>query len=151
MPSADYSPASSDRAVRVALARHESAPGGDHLDLFVGPVAEADGTPDPDARTARCWRLPLSAWTSEGLACGRFAATELEPHRAAYLSLDAERALSDGRGRVVPLTRGPGRVLPPLTLIALGRRLAITPGWIEITPDASAHHPEGHPHAEPAH
>jgi hypothetical protein len=109
-------------AVRVAVARHEFGGAGgsadtratglprgdarDHLDLFVGPIGAVAG--DPDARVALTWRLPLAAWGAEGLACGRFAATPLEPHRAAYLSLATARELADGRGRVVPLARGDG-------------------------------------------
>ena len=89
-------------AVRVAVARHTGARDGDHLDFFVGPVGDAG----PDARVARCWRLPLEAWRAEGLAEGRFAATEIALHRAEYLSIAAPRELSDGRGRIEPLARG---------------------------------------------
>jgi len=166
-------------AVRVAVARHEFGGAGgsaderagsgadtrasglprgdarDHLDLFVGPIGAVAG--DPDARVALTWRLPLAAWGAEGLACGRFAATPLEPHRAAYLSLATVRELADGRGRVVPLARGDGRlegttvevgsaaegaaaaaaagdrpVAPPLRVVALGRRIEIRDGFAVI-------------------
>lgn len=147
MTPADRPPTSPDRAVRVAIVRHERAPGGDHLDLFIGP-AEAT---DPDARVARCWRLPLAAWTAEGLTHGRFAATEIALHRADYLSLDSARELSDNRGRVVPLARGPGHALPtatPITTVtALGCHLVLGPDSVEI----SSAPPEGHPHAVDAH
>lgn len=91
---------------RIAVALHVGARDGDHVDLFVGPVGEAD----PDARIARCWRLPIEAWRAEGLANGRFAATEIELHRAAYLSIAEPRELSGGRGRVEPLARGVAEV-----------------------------------------
>jgi len=166
-------------AVRVAVARHEFGGAGgsaderagsgadtrtsglprgdarDHLDLFVGPIGAVAG--DPDARVALTWRLPLAAWSAEGLACGRFAATPLEPHRAAYLSLATARELAGGRGRVVPLARGDGRlegttvevgsategaaldtaagdrpVAPPLRVAALGRRIEIRDGFAVI-------------------
>jgi hypothetical protein len=158
-------------AVRVAVARHEFGGAGgsadtratglprgdarDHLDLFVGPIGAVAG--DPDARVALTWRLPLAAWGAEGLACGRFAATPLEPHRAAYLSLATARELAGGRGRVVPLARGDGTlegmtvevgsategaaldtaagdrpVAPPLRVVALGRRIEIRDGFAVI-------------------
>lgn len=112
------------RAARVAVARHERAPDGDHLDLFVGPAEPCD----PDARVVRCWRLPLSAWSAEGLACGRFAAREIAPHRAEYLWLAEARDLSDGRGRVEPLARGAGLASSGgglLAVVALGRRITL--------------------------
>jgi hypothetical protein len=164
-------------AVRVAVARHEfggagggadtrasALPGGDardHLDLFVGPIGAVAG--DPDARVALTWRLPLAAWGAEGLACGRFAATPLEPHRAAYLSLATARELADGRGRVVPLARGDGRlegttvevggaaegaaagdrpVAPPLRVVALGRRIEIRDG-VAVIAAIEPHPPAG--------
>ena len=124
--------------VRVAVARHETTDG-DHLDLFVGPAAAIDG--DPDARVARTWRLPLEAWDAEHLACGRFAAVAIDPHRAAYLALATARTLADGRGRVVPLLRGGGWAdalpeaadAPPLGLSILGRRIEIRDGFAAIS------------------
>lgn len=113
-------------AVRVAVARHSGARDGDHLDLFVGPVGDAG----PDARVARCWRLPLEAWRAEGLAEGRFAATEIALHRAEYLSIAAPRELSDGRGRVEPLARGRATVTMGTPLLVTWNRLRI-----ELTAD----------------
>lgn len=103
------------RAVRVAVVRHERAEGGDHLDLFVGPRGAAI-----DAPVARSWRLPLEAWTSEGLAAGRFAAIPTPAHRAEYLDLRHARELSEGRGLVVPLAAGDGDAAVDGTLNALG-------------------------------
>lgn len=118
-----------DRSLRLALALHEVPGGADHIDLFIGPPASAD----PDARTVRTWRLPTTAWQSEGLACGRFVAMELELHRAEYLDLATTRTLSDGRGRVRPLIRGAasgdGRAV-----LALGHRFDfIAPDLVEIS------------------
>ena len=126
-------------SVRVAVARHVGIQGriegGDHLDLFVGPLSSAG----PDARSARCWRLPLAAWRAEGLAVGRFAAQEIALHRAEYLELAAPRELSDGRGRVEPLTRGAGTATlgDPLVVRALGRRIALGAGEATIAEDPS--------------
>jgi len=115
--------------VRVSVALHEQAPGGDHLDLFVGPAVAAS----PDEPSARCWRLPCGAWTPEGLARGRFAATELAPHRAEYLDLTEPRVLSGGRGRAVPLAKGSGWMSGG-QLEALGRLIAFNPdGVVEIS------------------
>lgn len=125
------------RPVRVAVSRHERAADGDHLDLFVGP---ADAR-DPDARVARCWRLPLQAWSAEGLACGRFAAREIAAHRAEYLWLTEARELSDARGRVVPLAHGSGwrsGGSGPGTVVALGRRLAFEADAVVIGPAEGA-------------
>lgn len=114
--------------VRVAVSLHEGAPGGNHLDLFVGPVAPCA----PELAAARCWRLPTAAWTPEGLAPGRFAVTPLAAHRAEYLELASPRTLSDDRGRVVPLQRGRGWMAGG-QLAALGRTLAFSDdGWVEI-------------------
>ena len=120
----------------MAVVRHELGgkgahvdnQGGDHLDLFVGPAAAAGAGADPDARVVRSWRLPLAAWdeSSEGLACGRFAATETEAHRAEYLALAEPRVLSGGRGRVIPLARGAGVALGNLRVTALGREILLT-------------------------
>ena len=117
--------AASADAVRVAVVRHEVDDG--HLDLFVGPAAAVGAGADPDARVVRSWRLPLAAWdaASEGLACGRFAATETEAHRAEYLTLAEPRELSGGRGRVVPLARGAGVARDELVVTALGRELRL--------------------------
>ena len=116
---------------RVAVALHAGAPGGDHLDLFVGPVGEAD----PDVRTARCWRLPIEARRAEGLANGRFAAEEIELHRAAYLSIVEPRGLSNGRGRVEPLARGPAEVTAgtPLVVRWGGIRIELYPDGAVIS------------------
>lgn len=111
---------------RVAVALHLGARGGDHLDLFVGPVGEAD----PDARVARCWRLPIEAWRAEGLANGRFAAMEIELHRAAYLSIAEPRELSGGRGRVEPLARGAAEVTVGMPLVVR---------WGEVRIELSQH------------
>lgn len=116
--------------VRVAVSLHEAAPDGDHLDLFVGPAAPAG----PDELTARCWRLPCEAWSAEGLARGRFAATEVARHREEYLELAAPRALSSSRGRAVPLARGRGW-MDRGQIEALGRVIAFNPdGTVEISP-----------------
>jgi len=141
--------AASANAVRVAVVRHEVGGAGDpavdHLDLFVGPAAAVGAGADPDARVVRSWRLPLAAWdaASEGLACGRFAATETEAHRAEYLTLAEPRELSGGRGRVVPLARGAGIARGDLRVAALGRELRLTRtelgAWtVEITGEGEA-------------
>ena len=114
---------------RVAVALHLGARGGDHLDLFVGPVGEGDS----DVRVARCWRLPLEAWRAEGLANGRFAATEIELHRAAYLSIAEPRELSGGRGRVEPLARGAAEVTVGMPFIVRWGAIQIELGQTEAT------------------
>lgn len=114
---------------RVAVALHLGARGGDHLDLFVGPVGEGDS----DVRVARCWRLPLEAWRAEGLANGRFAATEIELHRAAYLSIAEPRELSGGRGRVEPLARGAAEVTVGMPFIVRWGAIRIELGQTEVT------------------
>jgi len=120
--------ASGGEPVRVAVSLHEAAAGGDHLDLFVGPARSGS----PDDRTARCWRLPCSAWTPEGFARGRFAALEIAPHRAEYLELTEPRTLSDGRGRVIPLSSGAGWMAGG-KVEALGRVLAFrSDGTVDI-------------------
>jgi hypothetical protein len=96
-PEADSLP--TPAPMRVAIARHEGSPSGDHLDLFAGPA----GTTDPDAPAAACWRLPLSAWRDGALVDGRHEALRLAAHRALYLSLDAPRDLGGTRGCVRPL------------------------------------------------
>jgi len=114
---------------RVAVALHLGARGGDHLDLFVGPVGEGDS----HVRVARCWRLPLEAWRAEGLANGRFAATEIELHRAAYLSIAEPRELSGGRGRVEPLARGAAEVTVGMPFIVRWGAIRIELGQAEVT------------------
>jgi len=115
--------------VRVALSLHEGAPDGDHLDLFLGPAASAG----PDDLTARCWRLPCAAWGTEGLAQGRFAATEIARHREEYLELAAPKVLAGSRGRAVPLARGIGWMAGG-QVRALGRLFAFNPdGTVEIS------------------
>ena len=114
---------------RVAVSLHLGARGGDHLDLFVGPVGEGDS----DVPVARCWRLPLEAWRAEGLANGRFAATEIELHRAAYLSIAEPRELSGGRGRVEPLARGAAEVTVGMPFIVRWGAIRIELGQTEAT------------------
>lgn len=111
--------------VRVAVARHEQAAEGDHLDLFIGPRCAPT-----DARVARSWRLPLEAWRSEGLSTGRFAAVPTPAHRAAYLEPEgtapAPRELTGGRGRVTPLAAGDGVADGDGAIRALGRVFRFT-------------------------
>jgi hypothetical protein len=96
--------AAAERAgLRVVLARHEGAPTGDHLDLFVGADPEGGAIADPDAAVALTWRLALGVWRDGTFARGTHDAERLPPHRALYLALDAPRELDGGRGRVVPL------------------------------------------------
>lgn len=121
-------PATIATPARVAVALHLGARGGDHLDLFVGPVGEGDS----DVRVARCWRLPIEAWRAEGLANGRFAATEIELHRAAYLSIVEPRELSGGRGRVEPLARGAAEVTVGMPLIVRWGAIRIELGQTEV-------------------
>ncbi len=85
--------------LRVALAVHAAGSVPDHLDLFIGPEA----SPDPDARVAHAYRLPLEARAAGSIREGTYEAMELEPHRAEYLALAAPRELSGGRGRVEPV------------------------------------------------
>ena len=89
--------------LRVVLARHEGAPTGDHLDLFVGADPGDGAAPDPDAPIARTWRLATEVWQGGTFVRGTHDAERLAPHRALYLALDAPRELDGGRGRVVPL------------------------------------------------
>ncbi len=92
---------------RLAIARHTRGLSADHLDIFLGSATATD----PDARIARTWRVPCTAATQTGrdsaLVPGMYAAEEIAPHRAAYLSLDTnlEKSieLSEGRGIVEPL------------------------------------------------
>lgn len=95
-------------AVAVAASRHLDAPAvGSHIDLFLGPSDAA--ARDRDARIARAYRLPLSAFAEGAPVAGTYDAVELEPHRAEYLVLEAPRELSEGRGRVEPILRATGR------------------------------------------
>ena len=92
----------------VAASRHLDAPVvGNHIDFFLGPAASA--AHDRDARIARTYRLPLAAFAADAPVAGTYEAVELEPHRAEYLTLDAPRELSAGRGRVEPILRATGR------------------------------------------
>lgn len=100
--------ADGEGAVAVAASRHLDAPAvGSHIDLFLGPADAA--TRDRDARVARAYRLPLSAFAEDAPVAGTYDAVELEPHRSEYLVLDSPRALSEGRGRVEPILRAIGR------------------------------------------
>lgn len=134
-------------AVRVALALHRPMDAGagvehnsrrtpdfaPHLDLFVGAAASADLArgADPEARTARSWRVELAAWRHESLSTGLYAACEIAPHRAQYLALAARRELTDGRGQVLPLasfeataeTRPDGSMV--IAAPAIARRLSL--------------------------
>jgi hypothetical protein len=99
-------------AVTIAASLHLDAPVvGSHIDLFLGPADAA--TRDRDARIARSYRLPLSAFAARPTAsvpvAGIYDAVELDPHRAEYLALDLPRQLSGDRGRVEPLMQAIGR------------------------------------------
>jgi len=114
---------------RVALCLHRMDPGaqdapsqaisphtpGDHVDLFIGTTAAAEGAdkaPDDDARVAQSWRLPVTArdWRTALLATGavRWPAIPTPAHRALYLWLTQPRTLDGGRGIVEPLAAGDG-------------------------------------------
>jgi hypothetical protein len=110
-------------SARAAVCRHRGAPGGDHLDLFIGPF-DCRQPPHDDALVAHSWRLQLDAWLDRttsapaGLRVGQFLATATPPHRALYLSLSTTRVLDNNRGTVEPLAHGDGWMLvepqPPL-------------------------------------
>lgn len=106
--------ADGEGAVALAASLHLDAPSvGSHIDLFLGPPdAAARGR---DARVARTYRLPLSAFAARGRkpepVAGTYDAMELEPHRAEYLALEAPRELPEGRGRVEPILRATGRAM----------------------------------------
>jgi hypothetical protein len=94
--------------VCLAIARHERSPDAeDHLDLFIGAWLR-DDVWNPDARVARTFRLPLSAWVGGEPSPGLYHAVELTAHRAEYLELVSQRVLSDGRGVVSPVARAVG-------------------------------------------
>lgn len=112
---ADFPLVPGEGAARLALLRHWCrAPGPGlalrsdadagtsgataHLDLFLGPESPIDG----DARVARSWRLPLSAW-DRGWISGVYQAIETPPHRAIYLGLTERVELSNARGVVEPI------------------------------------------------
>jgi len=98
---------------RVAFWLHRGAPGGDHVDLFIGPF-DGSHPPPTDARLAWSWRLPVEAFPGVALephrpaTQGRWPATPTEPHRMAYLMLDGDRELGEGRGTATLLARGDG-------------------------------------------
>lgn len=114
---------------RVALCLHRMDPGaldepsqaisphspGDHVDLFIGATADAEGAdnaPNDNARVAHSWRLPVTArdWRTALQATGavRWPATPTPAHRALYLRLTQPRTLDGGRGTVEPLDAGDG-------------------------------------------
>jgi hypothetical protein len=88
----------------LALLRHDLPDGSWHVDLLVGPPGAAAALLDADAVVARTWRcLANPAEVAVGTTLELEQAAD---HRALYLSLDRERTLDGGRGRVTPLARG---------------------------------------------
>lgn len=85
----------------AAILRHELPDGSWHYDWLIATA----GHQGDDERDLLAFRIPVLPWEAGGL----FDAERLEPHRRIYLRYEGE--IGGGRGRVVAVWRGDGRVL----------------------------------------